>query len=90
MEIILIIILLAFSAFFSSSETAFTSVNKIRLKSQADQGDKRAAHTLSLSEKFDSLISTILIGNNVVNIGMTSVATVLFIQIRRASCRERV
>lgn len=81
MEIILIIILLAFSGFFSSSETAFTSVNKIRLKSQADQGDKRAAHTLSLSEKFDSLISTILIGNNVVNIGMTSVATVLFIRL---------
>lgn len=81
MEIILIIILLAFSAFFSSSETAFTSVNKIRLKSQAEQGNKRAAQTLSLSEKFDSLISTILIGNNVVNIGMTSVATVLFLRL---------
>lgn len=80
-EVILIIILLAFSAFFSSSETAFTSINKIRLKSQADQGNKRAAQTLSLSKKFDSLISTILIGNNVVNIGMTSVATVLFIRL---------
>lgn len=80
-EVILIIILLGFSAFFSSSETAFTSINKIRLKSQADQGNKRAAQTLSLSKKFHSLISAILIGNNTVNIWMTSVATVLFIRL---------
>ncbi len=77
--IVIIGFLILMSAFFSATETAFTSVNKTRLKAMAEKGDKRAGLTLKLSEKYDSLISTILIGNNIVNIGVSSVATVYFI-----------
>lgn len=71
-------VLVIMSAFFSATETAFTSLNTIRLKSRAESGDTRAARTLALAEDFDSLLSTILIGNNLVNITATTVATVLF------------
>ena len=73
-----LIILVAFSAFFSASETAFSSLNQIRLKSRAEDGDKAAARVLAMSEQYDKLLSTILIGNNIVNIGAASIATVLF------------
>ena len=59
-----LIILVAFSAFFSASETAFSSLNQIRLKSRAEDGDSAAARVLAMSEKYDKLLSTILIGNN--------------------------
>lgn len=72
-----LIILVAFSAYFSATETAFTSLNRIRLKARADDGNLRAARTLKLAEDYDKLLSTILIGNNVVNITATTVATVL-------------
>ena len=72
-----LIILVAFSAYFSATETAFTSLNRIRLKARADDGNLRAARTLKLAEDYDKLLSTILIGNNVVNISATTVATVL-------------
>ena len=64
------------SAFFSGSETAFSSVNKIKLKNKADDDNKRAALALELTEDFDRLITTILVGNTISNIAMTSVATV--------------
>ena len=80
-DIVVIIILIAFSAYFSATETAFTSVNRIRLKNMAGDGDKRADRVLKLSEKYDKLLTTILIGNNVVNITMTSIATLLFVDI---------
>jgi len=70
-------ILVAMSAYFSATETAFTSLNRIRLKTRADNGDRRAARTLVLAEEYDKLLSTILIGNNIVNITATTVATVL-------------
>ncbi len=73
-----LLILIALSAFFSASETAYSSLNQIRLKSRADAGDKQAARVLALSEHFDSLLSTILIGNNIVNIAAASLGTVLF------------
>ena len=73
-----LVILVAFSAFFSASETAFSSLNQIRLKSRAEDGDKAAARVLAMSEQYDKLLSTILIGNNIVNIGAASIATVLF------------
>ena len=76
--LIALIILIVLSAFFSASETAFSSLNEIRLKSRADAGDTKAARVLALSKNFDSLLSTILIGNNVVNIAAASIATVLF------------
>jgi len=75
-----LIILIAFSAFFSASETAFSSLNQIRLKSRADDGDASAARVLAMSEKYDKLLSTILIGNNIVNIATASIGTVLFVK----------
>ena len=76
--LVALIVLVAFSAFFSASETAFSSLNQIRLKSRADDGDASAARVLAMSEQYDKLLSTILIGNNIVNIGAASIATVLF------------
>ncbi len=80
-DIIVIIILIMLSAYFSATETAFTSINKIRLKNMAGDGDKKAERVLKLSEKYDKLLTTILIGNNIVNITMTSIATVLFVNL---------
>ena len=80
-DIILIIVLgllILMSAYFSATETAFSSANRIRLKSMAGAGNKRAALVLKMSDNFDRLLSTILIGNNIVNIVATSLATVLF------------
>ena len=76
--IVALVILVAFSAFFSASETAFSSLNQIRLKSRAEDGDGSAARVLALSEKYDKLLSTILIGNNIVNIAAASIGTILF------------
>lgn len=73
-----LVILVAFSAFFSASETAFSSLNQIRLKSRADDGDRTAARVLAMSEKYDKLLSTILVGNNIVNIAAASIGTILF------------
>jgi len=73
-----LLILIAMSAFFSASETAYSSANRIRLKNKAENGNKRAADALALAERYDELISTILVGNNIVNISATTVATVFF------------
>ena len=73
-----LVILVALSAYFSATETAFTSLNRIRLKTRAEDGDRRAARALELAEQYDKLLSTILIGNNIVNIAATTIATVLF------------
>lgn len=80
-SLIVILILIAFSAFFSAIETAFLSFNKIKMKTAAQDGNKRAQNVLDLFEKYDKLISTILIGNNIVNIAASSIATVLFIKL---------
>lgn len=66
------------SAYFSASETAFSTMNRIRMKNLADSGDSRAAVALKLVDNYDKLISTILIGNNIVNITSSSLATVVF------------
>ena len=73
-----LVVLVAFSAFFSASETAFSSLNQIRLKSRADDGDRTAARVLAMSEQYDKLLSTILIGNNIVNIAAASIGTIIF------------
>ena len=78
-QIILMAVLVVLSGFFSATETAFSSLNKMRLKSMADHGDKRAEKTLALAERYDELLSTILVGNNVVNIALSSIATVFFV-----------
>ena len=76
--LVAMVILVILSGFFSASETAYSSLNQIRLKSRADSGDQKAAQTLALSERYDSLLSTILIGNNIVNIALASIGTVFF------------
>lgn len=79
--LVALVILVAMSAYFSATETAFTSLNRIRLKNKADNGSRRAAKTLVLAEEYDKLLSTILIGNNIVNNVATTVGAVLFIKL---------
>ena len=81
LQIIIMVILVMLSAYFSATETAFSSLNKTRLKTLAEDGNKRAALTLKLEENYDKLISTILIGNNIVNICLASLGTIFFIHI---------
>lgn len=71
-------VLVALSAFFSASETAFSSLNQIRVKSRAEDGDPSAKRVLAMSQQYDKLLSTILIGNNIVNIASASLGTLLF------------
>ncbi len=73
--IVIIALLIVCSAFFSMSETAFTSANQVRLKKMAKDGDKKAEKTLRILEDYDKFLTTILIGNNLVNIGASSLAT---------------
>ena len=81
MDIALIVILIAMSAFFSASETALTSANRIRLKNMADNGNRAAARTLRILQRYDKAVTTILIGNNIVNIACSSLATLLTIRL---------
>lgn len=78
--IIILFILLTMSAYFSATETAFSSLNKIRLKNMGKMGNKKALVALKISEDYDKMLSTILIGNNIVNIVSASLATVLFVK----------
>ena len=68
LQIILMIVCIMFSAYFSATETAFSSLSKTRLKTMIEKGEKKARLALRLAEDYDRLISTILIGNNIVNI----------------------
>ena len=77
MDVFIIVILLILSALFSASETALSSVNKMRLRSYADDGNNRAKMAIKLTDNFDKTLTTILIGNNVVNLASTTVATVM-------------
>ena len=76
--LIAILLCVALSAYFSATETAFNTFNKIRVKNLAEKGNKTAARALTLTENYDTLISTILIGNNIVNILGASLATIYF------------
>ena len=80
-KLIAMVICLILSAYFSATETSFSSLNKTRLKVLADDGNKKAERALKLAENYDKLIFTILIGNNIVNIAMASIGTLLFIGI---------
>ena len=84
-SILILVLLITISAYFSATETAYSSLNKIKLKSIANKGNKKAKLALELSEKYDSVISTILIGNNIVNIATASLATVLFTKLLGSS-----
>ena len=77
----ILFVLLLLSAFFSSAETALTCTNKVKMKALADEGNKKAARVLSILESPGKMLSTILIGNNLVNISITSIATTLTIKL---------
>lgn len=78
-QIIIMLVCLSFSAYFSATETAFTSLNKISIKTLANEGNSKAKRVLALSENYDKLLTTILVGNNIVNITLSSIATLFFI-----------
>ena len=80
-SLIIIIGCIIMSAYFSATETAFSSLNRIRIKNMAEKGNKRAGLVLKLSENYDGMLSTILIGNNIVNIASASLATVIFVKL---------
>ena len=76
-QLIVIIVLVGLSAFFSSAETAFTTVNRVRMKALADEGNSRAAAALTVLDNYSKMLSTILIGNNIVNLTASSLTTIL-------------
>ena len=76
--IVIMLVCLIMSAYFSATETAFLSMNKTKMKTLAEKGDRGAALACKLEERYDKLISTILIGNNIVNIALASIGTVMF------------
>ena len=76
--LVIIVFCVIMSAYFSATETAFSTFNKVRIKTMAEKGNKRAALVLKLEDNYDALISTILIGNNIVNILSASLATLFF------------
>ena len=80
-QVLAILGLIVLSAYFSATETAFTSVNRVRMKNKAATGNHKAKQVMSLTENFDQLLSTVLVGNNLANIGMTAIATLLFIDL---------
>ena len=79
--LVIIVVCIIFSAYFSATETAFSTFNRIRMKTYAEKGNKKAATALKLADNYDTLISTILIGNNVVNILAASLATLFFTEL---------
>ncbi len=78
-QILLMALMVLLSAYFSATETAFSTMNKTRLKTYAEKGNRRASLALSLVERYDGLLSTILIGNNIVNIALASMGTIFFV-----------
>ena len=80
-QLVIVIILLSASAFFSSAETALMTSNKLRMRNLADNGDKRAAKVLKVTENTDKMLSAILIGNNIVNLTASSISTALTLKI---------
>lgn len=89
-SLIIIVGCIIMSAYFSATETAFSSLNRIRIKNMAERGNKRAALALKLSENYDGMLSTILIGNNIVNIASASLATVIFVKMLGAEAGASV
>ena len=79
-KLLLIVFFLLCSAYFSATETAFSSLSKTRVRAMAERGNRRAELVLSLAERYDDLLSTILVGNNIVNIAIASVGTILFVR----------
>lgn len=83
LQIAIIVICIVMYAFFSAAETAFTTFNRIRVKNLAEKGNKRASLVLKLAEKYDTLLSTILIGNTIVNTLASSMGALLFFELMK-------
>ena len=81
LDIVVVVVLISFSAYFSATETAFTSANRIRMKNMAGDGNKKAERVLRLLSDYDKLLTTILVGNNIVNIGVTAFVTVICVDL---------
>lgn len=79
--LIIFIVLICFSAYFSCSETGYSLMNKIRIKSLADEGNRKAKNALFISNNYDKALTALLIGNNIVNIAAASVATLLSVKL---------
>ncbi len=79
--ILLMILFVVLSAYFSATETAYTSFSRVRLIGAAERRERNAQRVLDLSEKFDTILSTILVGNNIVNIALTAIATAMFVRL---------
>ena len=77
MQIVVLVVLLILSAVFSSAETSLTTVNKIRMRTLADENNKKAKRVIELIEDSQKMLSAILIGNNIVNISASSLTTIL-------------
>ena len=80
-QILFYILLIIGGAYFASAESAYVRANKIRLKSAADDGDKRAKRALYITDHFDKALTTILIGNNIMHLACSSLATVIAIDL---------
>ena len=76
-QLIILVLLLLLSAFFSSAETAFTTASRIRMRTLSESGNKRAALVLTITDDMHKMLSAILIGNNIVNLSASSIATTL-------------
>ncbi|MGN0331200.1 MAG: CNNM domain-containing protein, partial [Kineothrix sp.] len=76
-QLIIIIVLVGLSAFFSSAETALTTANRVRMKALADEGSAAAARVIKILDNYSKMLSTILIGNNIVNLSASSLTTIL-------------
>lgn len=83
-QLICLIILVLLSGFFSSAETALTTVNRVRMRSLEEEGNKRAARVNKLLDKYSKMLSAILIGNNIVNLSASALATTLALKIHLA------
>lgn len=79
--VLIILFCLISSGYFSATETAFSSLNKTKLKTMAEKGNHKAVKTLDVAESYDKLLSTILIGNNIVNIALASLSTIIFVEL---------
>lgn len=79
-SLIIVAACIIMSAYFSATETAFSSLNRIRVKGMVEKGDKKAALVLKIADNYDRMLSTVLIGNNIVNIGASSLMTVIFVK----------
>ncbi|MBO4501693.1 MAG: DUF21 domain-containing protein, partial [Clostridia bacterium] len=87
---VLIFVFIVLSAFFSSAEIAFAKANAIRIKKQAESGDGKAKKELFINEHYTRSLSTVLVGNNLVNIAASSAATVICVRHLGASAGQTV